>query len=258
MHCSVQTVSSIVSRVPMVDRISTRTPPNTAPWMARSILLLALPFLSFASPQQIPSSNSPIIPVIGTVKSIAGDRISIEEIGKVTQVLINSHTEVWKGKPTHDPGLIQVGGDFSARCFRNAHGDLIADSIWLNIINYPGVITALHGDSLEMNTNPDADPQSGYVKEHITVTVNADTIYEGGARNTLKLGVHVQVIGVDLRNGKILATRVFFKPPPGCYTHPRSSIFHNFQSMNAFGKAVKIRHCPATVSGLYTARTTTA
>jgi hypothetical protein len=80
--------------------------------------------------------------------------------------------------------------------------------IWLNIVNFFGLITKVDGGGFEMLTNPNADPQSAYVKKELTVTVDADTLFDASAKEDLKLGRDVQMVGLDLKNGTIRATRL--------------------------------------------------
>jgi hypothetical protein len=52
----------------------------------------------------------------------------------------DAHTEVWKGRTFHDLSPVQVGDDLSARCYRDASGKLVADVIWLHIVNFFAVL----------------------------------------------------------------------------------------------------------------------
>jgi hypothetical protein len=115
---------------------------------------------------------------------------------------------VWKGKIYHDLSLAQIGDDFAGRCRADGSGKLVAELIELNVVNFFGVITKVDGDTFEMFTNPNADPQSGYEKKKLTVRVDADTIFDASAREDLKVGRDVQMVGLDLRNGTIRATRI--------------------------------------------------
>ena len=157
---------------------------------------------------QQPSTHRPIIPVIGTVKAISGNVISVETGAGMENVVTDAHTEIWKGKTFHDLSPVQIGDDLSARCYRNASEKLVADVIWLNIVNFFGVITAVKGDSFEMLTNPNADPDSAYVKKTLKVSVDADTIFEASAKEDIRVGRGAQMVGLDLRNGTIRATRL--------------------------------------------------
>jgi hypothetical protein len=80
--------------------------------------------------------------------------------------------------------------------------------IWLNIVNFFGLITKVDGGGFEMLTNPNADPQSAYVKKELSVTVDADTLFDASAEEDVKLGRNVQMVGLDLKNGTIRATRL--------------------------------------------------
>ena len=80
--------------------------------------------------------------------------------------------------------------------------------MWLNISNISVVITKVTGNTFEVLTNPNADPQSAYRKENKTIEVNVDTTFESSAQEDLIPGRNVQVVGLELGNGAIQATRV--------------------------------------------------
>ena len=162
-------------------------------------------------PGQLPSqSDHPIIPVIGIVKSISGNVISVDAGERIVAVFADEHTEIWKGKIFHDLSLIQVGDDFAARCRADNSGRLVAELIELNVVTFFGIITKVDGggERFEMFTNPNADPQSGYAKKSLTVTVDSDTLFSASAKEDLKAGRDVQMVGLGLRNGTIRATRL--------------------------------------------------
>ena len=75
-------------------------------------------------------------------------------------------------------------------------------------INFFGVITKVDGDSFEMLTNPTADPQSAYGKKRLKVAVDAATLFDGSAMDDLRPGREMQMVGLDLRNGAVRATRL--------------------------------------------------
>ena len=148
--------------------------------------------------------------MIGTVRSISGNQINVESESRIIVVRTDNHTEVWKGKTSHDLALIHVGDDFAGRCRADASGRLLADLIELNVIAFFGVVTRVDGggDSFEIFTNPKADPQSGYEKKRLRVLVDADTIFTASAKEDLKTGREVQMVGVDLKDGAVRATRL--------------------------------------------------
>ena len=84
------------------------------------------------------TSQSPIIPVIGTVQAISGHEIIVESGRRIITVSTIERTEVWKGKTTHDLSLVQVGDKFSCRCRKDASGRLVAELIELNVVNFFG------------------------------------------------------------------------------------------------------------------------
>src|SRR5207249_9491421 len=61
---------------------------------------------------------------------------------------------------------------------------------------------------LEMLTNPNADPQSAYVKEKMIVQVDSATLFNDSAKEDLQTGREVQMVGLDLKNGMIQAARL--------------------------------------------------
>ena len=175
-----------------------------------AIFVITVLFISSLSGQQRSPSRDPIIPVIGTVRSISGNQINVESESRIIVVRTDNHTEVWKGKTSHDLALIHVGDDFAGRCRADASGRLLADLIELNVIAFFGVVTRVDGggDSFEIFTNPKADPQSGYEKKRLRVLVDADTIFTASAKEDLKTGRDVQMVGVDLKDGAVRATRL--------------------------------------------------
>jgi hypothetical protein len=181
-----------------------------SPLVPRAVLVLiaTIAFFHGLPGQQRSPSNHLIISVVGTVKGISGNTIVVDSGAKVTAVIADKRTEIWKGKTFHNLSPIQIGDDFSARCRADASGKLVAGVIWLNIVNFFGVITKVDGDGFEMLTNPNADPQSAYVKKKLKVSVDADTLFDASAKEDLKPGRDVQMVGLDLKDGNIRATRL--------------------------------------------------
>src|ERR1039457_6523234 len=92
-------------------------------------LLATITFVHHLPGQQRSQSDHPIIPVIGTVKSVSGNQISVESGTRIIAVATDDHTEVWKGKTFHDLSPVHVGDDFAGRCRADASGRLVADLI---------------------------------------------------------------------------------------------------------------------------------
>ena len=163
---------------------------------------------SFAFAQTQPVSSPQPKFILGTVEAVSGNVVYVNTDVQVVALTADGSTEVWKGKMFHDISQVAVDDDISARYRINAAGKLVAESVWLNIENVFGVITKTGENQFEIFTNPNADPQSGYKKENKMVAVDADTIFEESAKEDLKQGRNVQVVGLDLKNGTILATRI--------------------------------------------------
>jgi hypothetical protein len=159
------------------------------------------------STSAVAQREEPLTAIIGTVQSVTGNQIHVLSGAKVLTVNVDDHTEIWKGKALPDLSTLEMGDDISARC-RKVSGGLLAEVIWINIVNFSGVITKVTGNSFEVFTNPNADPQSAYKKENRLVRFDADTIFQSSEKRDLKKGREVQTVGLDLRNGIVKATRV--------------------------------------------------
>lgn len=158
--------------------------------------------------QNPPASGQSAKSIVGTVESVSGNVIYVKTGTQLMALSVNNSTDVWKGKVFHDLSPFVVGDKIIARCRTESSGKLVAVAMWLNIVNFSGVITKVTADGFEMLTNPNADPESAYKKETKKVSVDADTVFESSAKDDPKSGRGVQVVGLDLRNGKLLTTRV--------------------------------------------------
>lgn len=174
------------------------------------VLIASIAFVQRLPGQQGSQSDHPIVPVVGIVKSISGKVISVDAGERIVAVFADERTEVWKGKIFHDLSLVQVGDDFAARCRADSSGGLVAELIELNVVNFFGIITKVDGggESFDMLTNPNADAHSGYVKKTLKVTVDSDTLFSASAKEDLEAGWDVQMVGLDLKNGRVRATRL--------------------------------------------------
>ncbi len=165
------------------------------------IAALVISTRAFAQNEESPTA------IIGTVQSVTGNQIHVISGAELLTLHVNDHTEIWKGKVLPDLPQLEMGDDISARC-RKLSGRLVAEAIWINIVNFFGVITKVKGDIFEVFTNPNADPQSAYKKENKSVRFDDDTIFESSEKEDLKVGREVQTVGLDLKNGIVKATRV--------------------------------------------------
>ena len=171
---------------------------------ASTVLALALVIseIAFAQHEKL------LTAIVGTVESVSGNLIHVKSGEQLLTIHVDDHTETWKGKMFHDLSPLQIGDDILSRCRKDASGKLVAEAIWINIVNFFGVIKNVNGDTFEVFTNPNADPQSAYKMEKKSVRFNADTIFLSSEKSDLKVDREVQTIGLDLRNGIVKATRV--------------------------------------------------
>src|SRR5260370_16661125 len=62
------------------------------------VLIASIAFVQRLPGQQRSQSDHPIVPVIGIVKSISGNVISVDAGERIVAVFANEHSEIWKGK----------------------------------------------------------------------------------------------------------------------------------------------------------------
>jgi hypothetical protein len=146
--------------------------------------------------------------IVGTVQRISGNLIHVKSGAQLLTLYVDDHTEIQKGKVLRDLSPLEIGDDIWSRCRKDTSGNLVAEAVWINIVNFFGVIAKVDGDIFEVFTNPNADPQSAYKKEIKLVRFDADTTFQSSEKGDLKVGREVQTVGLDLRNGIVKATRV--------------------------------------------------
>lgn len=156
--------------------------------------------------QDAPASSGRSI--VGTVAAVSESVISVRTGTQVIPVAVDQRTEIWKGAVFHDTSPLRVGDDILARARIDSNGALVAEAVWLDIVNFSAVVTGVRASGFEVLTNPNADPQSAYKSEHKTVNLAGDTVFEASTRGDVRVGRTVQVVGLDLRNGTVRATRV--------------------------------------------------
>jgi hypothetical protein len=169
---------------------------------ASTALIAALVVVTNAFPQES------LTAIVGTVQSVTGNQIHFLSGEKSLMLDVDDHTEIWKGKALPDLSQLEMGDDIWAR-YRKRSGKLVAEAVWINIVNYFTVITKVNGGTAEVLTYPNADPHSGYTKENKSVRFDGDTMFESSEKDDLKIGREVQTtVGLDLKNGIVKATRV--------------------------------------------------
>jgi hypothetical protein len=160
-----------------------------------------------ATAQNRPSSEKRNY-VQGTVASVWNNQVFVNNGASVVPVTVDARTEIWKGKLFHDISPIQAGDRVFAACRLEA-GKLVAESIQLNLFHTTGAaITSVTDSGFSVFTNPNADPHSAYRKENRIVEIDPDAFFEDSAREDIKPGRSADITGLELPDGKILATRI--------------------------------------------------
>ena len=71
-----------------------------------------------------------------------------------------------------------------------------------------GRISAMTKSGFEVDQNFNADPQSGYRRGKRQITFNSQTKFQGSAREDLRVGRTVDILGLETTNSGVQATRV--------------------------------------------------
>jgi hypothetical protein len=162
---------------------------------------------SVASAQNPPVSGQPPICIISTVVSVSANVIYGRTGTQSVTLSSDAHTEVWKGKVFHDLSPAAVGDNIIARYRTERTGKLVADAMWLNIVNLYGVITKSPTTVLNCLRTRTPIPHP-HTRKKLRTYPWMGTVFESSAEGDLKSGREVQLVGLDLRNGRILVTRV--------------------------------------------------
>ncbi len=146
--------------------------------------------------------------VTGIVEKVSGDLIFVTTGMQLIALSVDDHTQLWKGNALQDVSTVEIGDDLAARYRTDASGKHVATFIRIDGVNFSAVISNVTSSGFEVFTNSGADPKSGYPKGNKTVFVDADTKFEASAREDLKVGRGVDVMGLPLRDGTVRAARV--------------------------------------------------
>ena len=114
-------------------------------------LAMAVIAALFISSSAFAQHEEPPTALVGTVQSVIGNQIHVISGAKLVTLHVDDHTEIWKGKALRDLSPVENGDGISARC-RKVSGELVAEAIWINIVNFSGVITKVKGSTFEVFT----------------------------------------------------------------------------------------------------------
>lgn len=153
--------------------------------------------------------------VSGVVTGIGAAEINVRAGRGAGVVVVEPATKVWKGD--YDWGLpIEVGDSIKARGELKEDSDsfrLDAETVWINIVNLIGPVSNPRSSPSGLEfTLHDRHGRAFSLEIDGRTLVNRPNTPEQTFRvNPVNLadGQVVQVIGLDLRNGSVLARRVF-------------------------------------------------
>ena len=142
------------------------------------------------------------------LNGISGNVIYVAAGAKPIALYTNAQTEIWKGTMFHDLSQVVVGDNITARYPHRRVQQVYRGRFGSISRTFTPSLPKLQAAALGVLTNPNADPQSAYRKENKSIEVDANTSIESCAREDLKQGRDVQVVGLVPGNGDIRATRV--------------------------------------------------
>lgn len=165
-----------------------------------------------------PPPSEPLVPIEKIVQGIATDVkgntivISSSKYGLV-KLLISPETRIWKGK--WDNTLpIEVGDDIVGYGEPNANNTVFTmEQLEINVVNLRGGITKVtartEGVDIEMLESRSEQLESVHINAETMISTE-DGQYPFGERAVeFKVDDGVQIIGVRLKDGTVLATTVF-------------------------------------------------
>jgi hypothetical protein len=158
--------------------------------------------ISAQQPQQ-----ASVISKLATVVAIEDQTIFAQDAQGPVTVKMGSSLQVWnwKKKVSKDFSPIHPGDQILVRGHNDASGNLVASSVWVNIISFYGMISSTTGNAYQVlvyGPKPTGETR--------TVTVDAITVGSDGAPlspGDMQKGRFVQTVGYAASDGKIQAMR---------------------------------------------------
>jgi len=157
--------------------------------------------------QPVPSPVPPDLPDrarVARVESVSGRTICAFDGSGPFTLHASDPVKVWKGKLHSDLSPLRPGDIIGVRLHKDAAGEYVADEIWANIVSIHAVVSRVVGDRSEVVLNPQAKKP-----ETRTVVWTRDgTEFENSLPEDIRPGRSLFVIGLDLGDGVIQASRI--------------------------------------------------
>jgi hypothetical protein len=124
-----------------------------------------------------------------------------------TLLYADNETKVWRGQSGNVLTVVRPGDEVLVR-YRQDSNRLVIVGLYANITHVWGRITVVTKDGFEVDQNFNADPQSGYRRGKRQITLSSGTKFEESARQDLRAGRMVDIIGLETTDPGVQATRV--------------------------------------------------
>ena len=115
----------------------------------------------------------------------------------------DDRTETVKDKSYPGLSSLKVGDEVSVHC-RNPIGKPIAMKVFANVITFSATVRHVADNEIEVLTIPNADYSR---EEHRLVRLYPDTAF-GTNRKDVTVGQNVRIVGLDIGNGDVDASRI--------------------------------------------------
>lgn len=193
---------------------------------------MRLPALSLLLTALAGAQAPPLI-VAGKVASVAGGRLVVSRAPGASLLLYaDAASQIWRGRTTNQLSILQPGDEVVGRYRKDAGGRLVIINLEANVAHVTGHIISVAGSAFEVDQNYDADPQSAYQRQKRLITFDGKTNFEESAREDLRAGRDVDIIGLKVGPLRVQATRITVyerkvpvrMPPGGRVTLPDGTI----------------------------------
>jgi hypothetical protein len=136
---------------------------------------------------------------IGAIDKLGRNEIIIKTPRGPFKIYADNKTEVAKDKAYSDFSPLKAGDEISVRCRPDGSGKLVALKVFAKAVNFPGTVKDVRGEEIEVVT--------GTGDEHKIVRLYPDTVF-GTNRSDLTPAKQIRVVGLDIGDGKVDASRV--------------------------------------------------
>jgi hypothetical protein len=121
--------------------------------------------------------------------------------GQRLTLRLDNNSVIWKGRESRELSVLQPGDFFYATLEPGSPG--VVRKLYANIVNHYGRIVGVQGNEFDLLIY-----KPGPTNSIVTVTVDRDTIIHN-QRTSIAQADFMQVVGLELPNGKVKATRLF-------------------------------------------------